>query len=74
MNDWEIIRELGSGGQGTVHLVRSHRRVQERLAALASIGESLRPFVGGYGGQIELEAGKSLADAIFKHETGDRNV
>jgi serine/threonine protein kinase len=48
---WEVIRELGGGGQGTVYLVRSAERVQEitkqrkdlfaAFRGLNSIGQSV---------------------------------
>lgn len=44
MNDaerWEIIRELGGGGQSRVSLVRSPARVGERLACLEKIRKAL---------------------------------
>lgn len=38
---WEIIRELGSGAQGTVYLVRSPARVKARNECLNTINRSL---------------------------------
>src|SRR5215472_2117388 len=38
---WEKIRQLGTGGQSTVHLVRSPQRVAERAKCLAAIDRTL---------------------------------
>src|ERR1017187_7317503 len=61
---WEIIRQLGEGGQGKVLLVRSPIRAGERRAANAAIQSTVARLVGlGEASKHELAAQK-LADSV----------
>ena len=68
---WEIIRQLGAGGQGEVFLVRSPCRVRDRHEANVAI-QSMVVRLNGVGEASKHEiAAQKLADAVAEYSRRD---
>lgn len=69
---WEIIKELGEGGQGAVYLVRSETAVKVRASALTRIGMAVQSLAKGGIQKLVERAPAQLAEAVTSYMTSDQ--
>ena len=61
---WEIVRELGSGGQGTVYLVQNPAAIKRRQLDLLTIETTIGTLTKGGSAEVTKQAPRDLANAI----------
>ena len=61
---WEVVRDLGGGGQGTVYLAKDTERTGKSEQRLAEIKRGIATLASGQTHQVNVEMGNLLVDAI----------
>jgi len=61
---WEIIRELGSGGQGTVYLAKDTEKMGGTERRLEDIQKSISTLASAQSHETQQEMGRLLVEAI----------
>jgi serine/threonine protein kinase len=61
---WEVIKELGEGGQGRVYLVKDTDKTGDTLKRLGEIKKGITNLAAAQTHQVNIEMGNLLVEAI----------